>query len=320
MIYNFGFVKKRMLMMAYPEMNESLRDIIYFVATARAQSMTSAAEELGIVKSTIGKSIARLEEQLGAVLFHRTTRRVHLTTEGELYFQSCVDALNILSAAEKSLKLKSEAPSGVVRIDMPTTIGRHVVLPILLNIAKQYPELKLTLTFNDRVIDPAGEGFDLALRYGPVEDSSELIARQLTTQQLVLCTSPDYIQKYGCPATIDELVLHRCIVAWRGNKPLNWRLKNTNQKEIQFSPVPHHQMNDGDAILAASVAGEGIAQFPIHLIKNELASGQLVLVLPDTNPEPVPLSLVWPRKRHLMPGIRYIINELVKFSENQLFD
>lgn len=307
-------------MMNYPEMNESLRDIIYFVATARAQNMTAAAEELGIAKSTVGKSVARLEEQLGTVLFHRSTRRVQLTTEGELYFQSCVDALNILSSAEQSLKSKSAAPSGIVRMDMPTTIGRHVALPILLNIAKQYPELKLTLTFNDRVIDPAGEGFDLAIRYGPIEDSSELIARQLTTQQLVLCTSPVYIQKYGCPTSIDELAYHRCIVAWRGSKPLNWRLKNTNKKDIQFSPLPHHQMNDGDAILAAAISGEGIAQFPINLLKQELSSGQLVLVLPDSNPEPVPLSLVWPRKRHLMPGIRYIIDEFVRLADELWFE
>lgn len=306
--------------MHYPEMNESLRDIIYFVATARAQSMTAAADELGIAKSTVGKSVARLEEQLGTVLFHRSTRRVYLTTEGELYFQSCVDALNILSSAEQSLKSKSQAPSGIVRIDMPTTIGRHVALPILLNIAKQYPDLKLTLTFNDRVIDPAGEGFDLALRYGPVEDSSDLIARQLNTQQLVLCTSPDYIQKYGCPKAIEELTQHRCIVAWRGSKPLNWRLKLASKKDIQFSPPAHHQMNDGDAILAACIAGEGIAQFPVNLISTELANGRLILVLPELNPDPMPLSLVWPRKRHLMPGIRYVIDEFVRLADQQVFD
>jgi DNA-binding transcriptional LysR family regulator len=305
--------------MNFPNATESLRDIVYFVTTAKSQSITAAAEELGMSKSAIGKSISRLETQLGSALFNRNTRRIRLTTEGEMYLQSCINALDILYAAENELLSKSQAPSGVVRIDMPAAFGRSIVLPVLLEIGQRYPEIKYILTFNDKVIDPMGEGFDLAFRFGAMIESSDLVARPLNEQQLVLCAAPSYLASRGMPTTIGELEQHQCIVAWRAGKPLSWLLSDENQNEFRLSPLAHHEISDGDAMVTACVSGAGIIQFPQALLRKEIEQGRLVEILSPFNPKPTELHILWPRKRHLMPGIRYIIDEFLLLAEKKAF-
>ncbi|MFU2317023.1 LysR family transcriptional regulator [Rahnella sp. PCH160] len=195
---------------------ESFRSIIHFVTAANVLSFTEAAGQLGISKSAIGKSITLLEKNLGVALFHRTTRKISLTTEGESYLASCLIALETLQAAENSLRSKMTEPSGTVRIDMPAAFGRSVMMPILLDMAERFTQLKLTITFNDKIIDPLDVGFDLAIRFGPMKDSADLVAKKLNEQHLVFAASPAYLQRYGSPKTFEDLTQHRCIMAWRG--------------------------------------------------------------------------------------------------------
>ncbi|MFS2221702.1 LysR family transcriptional regulator [Pantoea sp. B65] len=305
--------------MSVPVSTESFRGIVHFVTAAHALSFTEAAEQLGITKSAIGKSISRLEQSLGTPLFHRTTRKISLTTEGEAYLVSCLSALDTLQAAGTALRSKLSEPSGMVRIDMPAAFGRSVMMPILLDMTERYPHLKLTITFNDRIIDPLDLGFDLAIRFGPLKDSSDLIARRLNQQQLVLCASPAYLMRHGTPRRQDDLREHRCVMAWRGGAPLSWLIKGAEGQDIRFNPSPFHQISDGDAMIDACVAGAGIIQFPLSLLRGFIAEGKLVTLLPELTPAATELNVIWPRARHLLPGVRFIIDELMKLSEENAF-
>jgi len=292
---------------------------MYFVAAAKAGSFTAAAEELGISKSALGKSIAKLEEHLATKLFHRTTRKLSLTTEGEAYLISCESALATLESAELSLQSKHLQPSGNVRIDVPAAFGRRIVMPLLLKMATKYSELKLTITFNDKLIDPMDAGFDLAFRFGTLKNSGDLVARTLNEQRLILCASPLYLSQFGTPNAFDDLAKHRCIMAWRGGRPLPWLVKSTNGDDFYFHAPPHHQISDGDAMVEACVSGAGIVQFPESLLRPLINAGQLVPILPELTPAPTGLHILWPSNRHLMPSVRFIIDEFVSLSEDGAF-
>jgi len=305
-------------MITTPGSVESFRSIVHFVTAANVLSFTEAAEQLGISKSAIGKSITQLEQNLGTTLFHRTTRKISLTTEGEAYLASCLIALETLQAAENSLRSKMTEPSGTVRIDMPAAFGRSVMMPILLDMAERFALLKFTITFNDKIIDPLDVGFDLAIRFGPMKDSADLVAKKLNEQHLVFAASPSYLEKYGKPNTLEELSQHRCIMAWRGGRPLNWLVKKAKE-DVRINPTPFHQISDGDAMVDVCVSGAGIIQFPESLLRPYVQRGELVLILPELTPSATELNVIWPRSRHLLPGVRYIIDQLSELSEHNAF-
>lgn len=298
---------------------DALRSIVYFVTAARHRSFTDAAEELGISKSALGKSIAKLEAQLNTSLFHRTTRKLSLTTEGEAYLASCQSALDTLAMAEQAVQSKIAQPSGRVRIDMPAAFGKKVMMPILLKLTEQFPELKFTMTFNDKVVDPIDAGFDLAIRFGLVKDSAELVAKALNPQQLVIVASPEYLAKFGQPNSLDELSHHRCIVGWRGGRSLHWLLKAPDGSDQRFHPTPFHQISDGDAMIEACIAGAGLMQFPESLLRPMINANLLTPVLKELQPSSTELNIVWPKTRHLMPAVRFIVDHLTQLSARQYF-
>lgn len=299
---------------------ESFSNIVHFVTAANSNSFTEAAEQLGVSKSAVGKSIQRLEHHLGILLFHRTTRKISLTTEGEAYLASCQSALETLKMAELALRSKLTEPTGTVRIDLPAAFGRSVMMPVLMGMTKRYPHLKLIITFNDRIIDPLDIGFDLAIRFGPLKDTTDLIARKLNDQHLILCASPAYLSTYGTPETLSDLTNHRCILAWRGGTPLSWLIRDDNGKDIRLKPTPFHQISDGDAMIDACIAGAGLIQFPEALLRPHIQNGKLVPLLAAYNPAPTELNVIWPRARHLLPGVRFIIDELIELAGQKTFE
>lgn len=298
---------------------DSLRGITIFVITAQSCSFTDASEQIGITKSAVGKSIARLEARLGTSLFHRSTRKLSLTSDGEAYLQSCLSALDILYSAEHALCRHQEIPSGTVRIDMPASFGRNLMLPLLLDIATRYPALRLILTFNDSLADPMKDGVDLALRLGELQDTHELIAKRLGTQKLILCASPAYIKQHGTPENIATLKHHICIMGYRRGAPLAWRLKPEGKNEVHFTSPTAHEISDGDALLQACLTGLGIAQFPELMVTRFLKEKQLVPLLENYEPDPIDLNVIWPRTKHLFPKIRLILDELSKKMKEGYF-
>lgn len=299
---------------------DHLSGITTFVATARQGSFTAAAEQLGLTKSAVGKSVTRLEERLGIKLFHRSTRKLSLTDDGEKFLASCQCAIDILEQAEAEVTSHITSPSGRVRIDLPAAFGRQRILPLILPITQQYPELSLTVSFTERFVDVIEEGIDLVVRIGELSDSSGLVARRLTTQKLVICASPGYLESHAEPVEPSDISLHHCVVGIRRNQPISWLLKESDGRIKRYTPPATHEFADGEAMLSAVLAGCGLSQLPLWLVGKYLETGELVEVLPGHSGGEMPISAIWPKNRQLLPKIRYIVDHLVQAAESGLLD
>jgi DNA-binding transcriptional LysR family regulator len=297
---------------------EQLAGVVAFVEAARTGSFTTAAQRLGITKSAVGKSIARLEERLGIKLFYRTTRHLSLTPDGEAYFASCAHALDEIGDAERALSSKHGKPSGKLRIDMPAAFGRLVLLPLLLDIAKTYPALRLVLTFTDRIVDPVEEGIDLSIRFGELRDSSSLVSRRLAEQDLLLCAAPRYLQAHGTPMHPNDVQLHDCIVGYK--RGATWSFVDERGEAMRVTPPATHEVGDGDAIVAATIAGCGLSQMPSSLVRKPIAEGTIVPLLTAFSKAKVEIHALWPRTRHLVPKVRTVVDELVAKSQAGALD
>jgi DNA-binding transcriptional LysR family regulator len=298
---------------------ESLSGIATFVAVARAASFTQAGDVLGISKSAVGKAVARLEARLGVKLFHRTTRRLALTADGEAYFAVCARALEGIAEAEGSLGSKLLVPAGRLRIDMPAAFGRKVMLPILLDIGRAYPALQMTLTFTDDVIDLVDEGIDLAIRFGTMEDSSDLVAKRLTSHRWVICAAPAYLEEHGVPQMLADVARHRCIVGYRRGRPLAWHITENGQP-ARLAPPPTHQISDAEAMIDAARGGMGLCQMPLALMRPHIQAGELVCVLDAWTGREIDVHAVWPRTAHLRPKVRHVVDTLVRLAAEGRLD
>ncbi len=293
---------------------ESLNGIITFVTAARSSSFTEASEKLGISKSAVGKAIIRLEERLGVKLFHRTTRKISLTADGEAYFLACSSALSEITNAENNLGSASMVPSGRLRIDMPVAYGRQVILPILINIGKEYPELEYTITFTDHLIDPIEEGVDLAIRLGDLGSTSGLVAKKIFSERWLICGTREYFKNYSQPVDLDGLNQHHCIVGYRRNQPLPWKIHRNRQDE-RISPPATYQIGDGEAIIKTCLADLGLCQMPESLLKPHIESGHLIPVLEEYCNSSVNVYAVWPQTAHLRPKVRHVVDVLEEMGK-----
>jgi DNA-binding transcriptional LysR family regulator len=294
--------------------SESLSGVATFVAVARSASFTQAGEVLGISKSAVGKAIARMEERLGVKLFHRTTRRLSLTADGEAYYAVCATALGEIGEAENNLGTRLAEPAGRLRVDMPAAFGRRVVLPVLLDVAERYPALQLTLTFTDRVIDLVEDGVDLAIRFGPLDDSADLVARRLTSHRWVICATPGYLERFGVPQALTDVGAHRCILGHRRGQPLSWHVEEEGAI-TRFMPPATYQIGDADAMVDATLAGFGLCQMPLALFRRHIEAGRLVTVLDEYTARTVDVHAVWPRAVHLRPKVRYVVDALLALGQ-----
>ncbi|NBA96619.1 LysR family transcriptional regulator [Pseudomonas sp. R5(2019)] len=291
--------------------DQAMNGIVIFVSVARAGSFTQAAAQLGITKSAVGKSITRLEERLGLKLFHRSTRQLTLSVDGEEYFASCANALDEIAEAEETLSSKQRTPSGRLRIDMPAAYGRQVILPILFNMAKKYPKLQFAATFTDYYIDPIEEGVDLLIRFGDLRDSNGLIARRLTTQRQIICASPLYLQSQGCPQSLDDLAKHHCIAVYRRGHQQFWSVCADQEDTSKILVPAAYLLSDGDSIVEAARQGLGLCQMPEFMLRSYLDSGELIEVLSAFAPRDLEVHAVWPKARNLLPKVRHVVDELI---------
>lgn len=288
-----------------------LVEIRNFISVAQHESFTIAAQTLGLTGSALSKSIVRLENRLGTKLLNRTTRRVSLTNDGALYLSDCKDAIAILEKAENRLGSENQTPIGKVRIDLPVTFGKRFILPILLDISKRYEQLELSITFNDTPIDLISDGIDLAIRVGKPNETMDIVSRSLGVQKRLICGSPSYFKKYGVPQVKADLTYHQCIVGWPLGQKRYWLLKDDDGNTEAYEIAVKHEIADCEAILAAILAGEGLAQVPMWLVESYLKADQLISVLDEYAVEGEPINAVWIKKPYMQPKMRVIIDELV---------
>lgn len=291
---------------------ENFNGIRAFVAAEAAGSFAAASLRLGLSQSAVSKAVARLEARLGVRLFQRSTRHLTLTDEGRIYLQSCQRALQELAFAEAALSERGDQPVGEVRISLPELYGRHVIMPLLLQLAARHAQLRFSISFENRRSNLVEEGFDLAVRIGSLPDSSELMARLLGRQQLLVCAAPDYLDRYGAPQSADDLRQHRCIAQLQGENRAAWLLLDKQGREQDLALPAAHAFSASDVIADAAVAGLGLAQLPRWLVEQRLQSGALRQVLADVAMPALPIHILWPRNRALPSRLRRTIDWLVE--------
>ncbi|MDH2996997.1 LysR family transcriptional regulator [Pasteurellaceae bacterium LFhippo2] len=287
-------------------MNNHFSGIEEFLTVVETGSFSGAGERLNLTGSAVGKSISRLEQRLNTQLFHRSTRKLTLTKEGEVWLASCQRMMNELEQAQLLLSTERQEVIGKIRIDLPTTYGRNLILPKLLGLQKQYPKLQFELSFQDRKVDMIAEHIDVAVRFGQLADLDGIIAKQIDQFQNQFCASPDYLARFGTPTHPRDLQQHICITGGQSH----WQLLNEQGQATLYPLNNVHQLNDGDARLQMVLADCGIALLPDWLIEKEIHAGRLVQILPEWTPPSEPIYVLWQKKLHLQPKVKAIVDVL----------
>lgn len=300
----------------YSSIMNSLPQFLAFASTARHGNFARAARDLGLTPSTVAKSVARLEERLGVKLFHRTTRQVSLTADGEQLFVRCQRVLSEVDELEAMAAGARNAPSGTLRIDMPITYGKRVVLPTLAKLMERFPQLHIDARLSDQYCDPVRDGLDAVVRVGGLADS-RLVAKRISQQSLVVCASPDYLSRAGSPQTPPAIEHHACILfrTPTSGRERPWQFRK-GKKEIDIQPPSRMALNDGEAMVAAACAGVGLTQVPDYMVKDAIAAGKLIAVLQNFQASPMPISLVYPSNRMVTPRLRALMDALVAGIES----
>ncbi|WP_298430724.1 LysR family transcriptional regulator [Ottowia sp.] len=269
-----------------------------FIRVAELGSFVGAARALQLPPATVSAAIRRLEDELGAQLLHRTTRRVALTADGKNLLPLARRISTDIEQFYGLLDDHRKEASGVLTVDAPTRIARRMIAPALPGLLALHPELELRLRSNDRRINLVNEGVDCAIRVGhPGHDA--LVVKQLGELPLVNCASPAYLEKYGMPASPDDLVAHWAVgympVADM-NEPAPWTYVSSQGVE-EAAPVRFQVVvNDVESYLACCAVGMGLIQVPRFDVKEELVNGTLVEVLPEWPARPMPISAVYPHR------------------------
>lgn len=293
--------------------SERLKGIEAFVATADAGSFTAAAERLHLTNSAVSKSVARLEARLGTRLFERTTRTLSITDAGAAFYRTCVRVLAELEEAEAVLATHRSEPVGRLRLDAPAAFGRLQVWPLLLQYVGQHPHLRPHVSFTDRFIDLIDEGIDVAVRIGgPDHWPATLGHRYLGSERLIFCATPNYLLRYGTPASVTDLLRHDAILYGKADGSTSpWLIaQDAGPAERRTVEAGRIIVGSGEAQVSAVTAGCGVAQLATWLVRDELQRGELVEILPELTTDGLPLNLVWPLAKQLLPKVDTMLNLL----------
>lgn len=287
---------------------DSLNGFVVFVQVAETRSFVAAGRLLGVSASAIGKSVARLEEKLGVRLFHRSTRSVTLTAEGTLFLERSRRILAEIEAAELELSQATAAPRGRLRVSLP--LVSSLVLPVLGEFMREYPEIELDLDFTDRLVDVIEDGFDAVVRTGEPADS-RLSARRLGSFRMRLVASPDYLARRGIPQTPTDLLQHICLHYRFPNsgKLETWALRQTPGEPELRLPISMI-CNNIETRVCFSLQGLGIAYLPDFSIREPLADGRLQPILADHVERTGVFHVLWPASKHPSPKVRALVDFL----------
>jgi LysR family transcriptional regulator, regulator for bpeEF and oprC len=280
-----------------------------FARVVEVGTFTRAATVLDMPKATLTKLIQGLESHLHTHLLHRTTRRVSVTPDGAAYYERAVRLLADLDELDGSMARSQATPSGRLRVDVSASIARLIIIPSLCGFHMRYPDIHIDLGVTDRTVDLISENVDCVIRGGELTDQS-LIARRIAEFDFITCASPAYLERHGAPSHPRDLEEGHYVVSYfstKSGKPYpKTFIRGSEQIEIMGRSII--ALNDGNAYVAAGVAGLGILQSPRFMIRDELASGALRQVLPDWAGESMPLYVVYPPNAHLSNRLRVFVD------------
>jgi len=293
-----------------------ISDLEIFARVVTAGNMSAAGRELGLSPAVISKRIGHLERRLGARLFQRTTRQIRLTETGEGFYQRITDVIESIHEAEAFASQGNDRPSGLLRICAPSSFSRSHIAPYLGNFMSVYPDLQLELSVSDDVVDVVGDGFDVLIRVGELEDSS-LVAKKLASCRRVLCASPGYLERVGVPKNLADLDNFNCVSTFDHR---TWRLQGPEgPKTVRAAGAL--RTNSSDVVREAIVGGAGIGFRSIWDIEKQLKCGDLSVVLPEYRETPgVAIYAVYPCREFVPAKLRVLLEYLEKAYENVAFD
>ncbi|MDG9886003.1 LysR family transcriptional regulator [Pseudomonas putida CSV86] len=279
-------------------------DMRIFAQVMESGSFTAAADKLGLSKQFVSRRLMALEERLGVRLLNRSTRRLDPTPLGQSYYESSLRLLNEVEQVEQGIAGQTSEPRGTVRVSAPLSFAVAHLGCLLPEFLQRYPQVSVEVDLSDRSVDLLGEGYDLALRIGVLEDST-LIARRLAAIDRVYCASPEYLERKGTPSRPDDLVNHECLPYGHGRQ-VQWRF--LEQGKLRMVTVcGRMRANNGELLRDAAVKGMGITYLPTFIVGEALATGQLVPVLEDFVTEPLQLSAVYPQHRQSARPVQALI-------------
>ena len=283
-----------------------ISDVEVFSAIAESGSLSAAARRLGLSPMTVSRRLATLEGELGVRLFHRTTRSVSLTAEGETFLPFATTLLEASEGARVSLKSNAGTASGVLKVTAPSVFGQSVIMPLIPDLLAEHPALRVDLTLSDSIVDIVGLGIDVAIRIATLRDSA-LIARPLAPNPRVLCASPAYLKHHGIPATMDALSGHRRI-ALHG-MPYWPFMRDGDAVAIRAEGV--FSAYSVEAVRAASRQGLGVAMLTYWDVRDDLDAGTLRLIeLQDVSPEQLYITAILPTRQHVPHRVGVFLERL----------
>lgn len=287
-----------------------------FIRVAELSSFTAAADSLNIPKSSVSASIQQLENLLQTRLLHRTTRRVNLTQDGQVFYERAKDLLSDFDEIKNLFRNQhDETLTGRLRVDMPLALARDVVIPHLPEFVAQHPALEIELNCTDQRVDLIRDGYDCVIRAGELSDSS-LICRAIGHYRMISVASSGYLARYGVPQSLADLDNHELVhyAAWPGTRTTGLEyIDPQSPEQVRYKPMTATlTVNNSTGYLSACLAGFGIIQVPESGIQSYLSAGILQEILPAYRPPTMPLNLIYANRRHLPRRVKVFMDWLVE--------
>lgn len=275
-----------------------------FVAVADLGSFTQAAHKLDVSVAQVSRQVSQLEQRLNTKLLYRTTRKVSLTAEGEIYYQRCHQVLNDLKDAERALGNLKDTPQGSIKLTAPVMYGETFIQPIVHDFMLKHPAIEIACELTNQQLDLIEGGYDLAIRLGRLKDSS-LMAKPISQRHYRVCASKQYLSHHGTPHSLTELSQHNCLVGQHSY----WRFADKT-KERTIKVTGNLSCNSGYGLVDAALKGIGIVQLPNYYVDEYLQEGRLVEVLTQHSVKPESIWAVYPNNRHLSTKVRQLVDFL----------
>lgn len=286
---------------------DRIDELRVFARVVECESFTRAAETLRVPRSTVSMAIKGLEDRVGARLLSRTTRSVAPTHDGTAFYERCLRLIADFDEIEGLFRAPTLQPRGQLKVNVPGRIGRLIIAPALPEFVATYPDITLELGITDRTVDLQAEGIDCVIRVGKLADSN-LIAKRVGEIAIVNCASKAYIDKFGMPRRVHDLKRHRVVayVPPKGGSPEPWEYTTTTG--IRTVEVPAELLVDNaEMLIACCLAGLGLIQVPAYDVRDHIARGELVEVLPRHRATSMPIHIVYSHRRHLSGRLQVFI-------------
>lgn len=289
---------------------DKFQEMAVFVGVVDAGSFVGASEALEMSKPAVSRHVAELEARLGTRLLHRTTRRVSLTEEGEVFYTRCRELLEQVGEAEAEITSRAGEATGQLKLSVPVAFGQLHLAPLWARFMARHPKLRLDLTLTERVVDLVEEGIDMAVRIARLPASS-LISRKLASTRLVVCATPRYLKRHGMPRHPSDLAAHQVIGYSLLSSGENWEFEGPEGRVVV--PVsPRLRSNSGDTGRAMALAHGGLILEPSFLVGADLQSGALVEVMPAYRSIELGVYAVYPSRKFVAPKVRLLIDFLAE--------